>query len=82
MTRILCALAVICVGGFATGVSPALGAFPGDNGKIAFDSVRDGDDSDIWTMSPSGSNQVNLTANSERRTIWRTGARTGESSRS
>jgi hypothetical protein len=35
MTRILCALAVICLGGLATGVSPALGAFPGDNGKIA-----------------------------------------------
>ena len=39
MTRILCALAFICLGGFATGVSPALGAFPGDNGKIAFDSL-------------------------------------------
>ena len=36
MTRILCALAVISLGGLATGVSPALGAFPGDNGKIAF----------------------------------------------
>ena len=65
MTRILCALAVICVGGFATGVSPALGAFPGDNGKIAFESERDGGDTDIWTMNPHGSNQVNLTANSE-----------------
>jgi Tol biopolymer transport system component len=65
MTRILCALAVVCLGGFATGVSPALGAFPGDNGKIAFDSERDGGDTDIWTMSPDGSNQVNLTANSK-----------------
>jgi Tol biopolymer transport system component len=65
MTRILCALAVICVGGLATGVSPALGAFPGDNGKIAFDRFRDGGEiPDIWTMNPDGSNQVNLTANS------------------
>jgi Tol biopolymer transport system component len=65
MTRILCALAVICLGGLATGVSPALGAFAGDNGKIAFDSDRDGGDPDIWTMSPNGRNQINLTANSE-----------------
>ena len=63
MTRILCALAIICLGGLGTGVSPALGAFPGDNGKIAFDSDRDGGDLDIWTMSPSGSSLVNLTAN-------------------
>ena len=65
MTRILCALAVISLGGLATGVSPALGAFPGDNGKIAFDSDRDGGDPDIWAMNPNGSNQVNLTASSE-----------------
>jgi TolB protein len=72
MTRILCALAVISLGGLATGVSPALGAFPGDNGKIAFD--RDDGDLDIWTMSPNGSNQVNLTASSEAfdfRASWR-----------
>jgi Tol biopolymer transport system component len=77
MTRILCALTVICVGCFATGVSPALGAFPGDNGKIAFNSFRDGDDSDIWTMSPSGSNQVNLTANSDEDNLanWRADGR-------
>jgi TolB protein len=65
MTRVLCVLAVICLGGLATGVSPALGAFPGDNGKIAFDSDRDGGDPDIWTMSPDGRDQINLTANSE-----------------
>jgi Tol biopolymer transport system component len=64
MTRILCALAVISLGGLAWGVSPALGAFPGDNGKIVFDSERGGD-FDIWTMSPNGRNQVNLTASSE-----------------
>jgi Tol biopolymer transport system component len=67
MTRILCALTVICMGGLVTGVSPALGAFPGDNGKIAFSSDRDSDsgDVDIWTMSPKGSDLVNLTADSE-----------------
>ena len=64
LTGILRTLAVICVGGLAAGVSPALGAFPGENGKIAFDSDRDGGDIDIWTMSPDGSNLVNLTANS------------------
>jgi Tol biopolymer transport system component len=63
MTRTAFALALICTGGLAGGVSPALGAFPGDNGKIAFDSDRDGD-IDIWTMSPRGGNLVNLTANS------------------
>jgi Tol biopolymer transport system component len=64
MPRVPCTLAVICVGGLAAGVSPALAAFPGHNGKIAFTSDRDGGDSDIWTMRPNGSNLVNLTANS------------------
>ena len=48
----------------ATGVAPAVAAFPGQNGKILFDSERDGGDIDVWTMSPNGSSQVNLTANS------------------
>jgi Tol biopolymer transport system component len=67
VTRILCALAVLCLGGLATGVSPALGAFPGDNGRIAFSSDRDSDigDVDIWTMRPNGTNPLNLTADSE-----------------
>jgi Tol biopolymer transport system component len=42
----------------------ALTAFPGDNGRIAFDSDRDGPDPDIWTMNPDGSDPVNLTADS------------------
>jgi len=78
MTRILCALAVISLGGLATGVSPALGAFPGENGKIAFDSDRDGGDPDIWTMSPNGSNPVNLTADAEATDLsvnWRADGR-------
>jgi len=55
---------VLCIGGLAAGVSPALGAFPGGNGRIAFDSDRDGGDIDIWTMRPNGSDPINLTANS------------------
>jgi Tol biopolymer transport system component len=39
-------------------------ASPGDNGKIAFHSDREGGDSDIWTMRPNGSNLVNLTTDS------------------
>jgi Tol biopolymer transport system component len=70
-SRLARLLAVICVGGLAAGVSPALGAFPGENGKILFDSFRDdGETPDIWTMNPNGSNLVNLTANSGRAS-WR-----------
>jgi Tol biopolymer transport system component len=79
MTRILCVLAVVCLGGLATGVSAALGAFPGDNGKIAFDRFRVGGEiPDIWTMSPSGRNEANLTANSpafDGRASWRADGR-------
>ena len=42
----------------------ALTAFPGDNGRIAFDSDRDGPDPDIWTINPDGSDPLNLTADS------------------
>jgi Tol biopolymer transport system component len=62
--RVLCTLAVMCVGGLAAGVSPTLAAFPGHNGKIAFVSDRNGGDEDIWTMSPNESNRVNLTRDS------------------
>jgi hypothetical protein len=58
LSRLLQILAVVCVGVLAAGVSPALGAFPGDNGKIAFSSDRDSGDVDIWTMSPKGSDLV------------------------
>ena len=76
--RLMCVLTVVCVAALATGVSPALGAFPGENGKIVFDSDRDGGDSDVWTMSPDGSNPVNLTANSaadDWRASWRADGR-------
>jgi len=42
----------------------ALTAFPGENGRIAFDSDREGGDPDIWTMNPDGSDPLNLTADS------------------
>jgi Tol biopolymer transport system component len=62
MPRVLRAFAVICVGGLSASVASALAAFPGDNGKIVFHSDRGlGDDLDIWTMNPDGSNRVNLT---------------------
>jgi Tol biopolymer transport system component len=65
MTRTAFALALISTGGLAGGVSPALGAFPGENGRIAFDSDRDGGDTDVWTMRPNGGKLVNLTADSD-----------------
>ena len=64
----------------ATGVTPALAAFPGENGKILFDSEPDGGDIDVWTMSPNGSNLVNLTANSAASDSGRAGGPTGERS--
>jgi Tol biopolymer transport system component len=40
----------------------ALTAFPGENGRIAFDSFRAGPEPDIWTVNPDGSDPLNLTA--------------------
>ena len=75
LSRTLAVVCVLSAGGLAAGVSPALGAFPGENGKILFDSFRaGGDEPDIWTMNPNGSNQVNLTADSvafDGRANWR-----------
>jgi Tol biopolymer transport system component len=65
MTRIWCAVAAVCAVALAAGVSPAHGAFPGKNGKIAFFSDRDGEDLDIWTMDPNGRRLANLTAASK-----------------
>ena len=76
--RLMCVLPVVCVAALAMGVSPALGAFPGQNGKIVFDSDRDGGDSDVWSMRPDGSKPVNLTANAasdEWRASWRADGR-------
>jgi Tol biopolymer transport system component len=61
MKRLSVALAlVVLVALPATGRA----AFPGDNGRIAFDSFRDGPDVDIWAVNPDGSDPVNLTADS------------------
>jgi Tol biopolymer transport system component len=42
------------------GAVPAHAAFPGQNGKIAFETDAGGN-SDIWVMDPDGSNRVQLT---------------------
>jgi TolB protein len=56
-TRIAPTVALVCAGCLAP---PALAAFPGDNGRIVFDSGGD-----IWTIRPHGGGRVNLTAGSE-----------------
>lgn len=48
----------------AVGASPAPAAFPGTNGKIAFTSFRDGNQSEIYVMNADGSGQARLTSNS------------------
>ena len=63
LIRSLCASTVVCAVVLVTGLSPALGAFPGENGKIAFVSDGRGLDFDIWTVSPDGSVLTNLTRN-------------------
>ena len=50
-------LAVLTAVGVLAIPGTALTAFPGDNGKIAFDSNRHGGDPDIWTMNPDGSDR-------------------------
>ena len=66
MSRPLCVLVGVC-GILAAGASPALGAFPGENGRLAFVREPAGGDADIWSMNPSGSRQVNLTPDSAAR---------------
>jgi Tol biopolymer transport system component len=51
-------------GALAAGSPRGSGMSPGGNGRIAFQSDREGGDSDIWTMTPNGSNLVNLTIDS------------------
>ena len=66
MSRPLYVLVGVCVI-LAAGASPALGAFPGKNGKIAFVSNRNFkqvNGQDVWTMNPDGSDLVNLTPGS------------------
>lgn len=55
-------VAAACAGWLLAGVSPALAAFPGANGRIAFTSaIESVGDEDLWTMNPDGSARVNLT---------------------
>ena len=68
-------LVFVSVGGLAFGTLPAFGSgFSDGNSRIAFVSDRDGGDLDIWTMRPNGSQQVNLTADSDAEDVtpsWR-----------
>ncbi len=57
-------VACVCVGSLAVVAVPAQAAFPGKNGRIAFQSDRSGGDSDIWTMNSDGTAAVNLTESS------------------
>jgi TolB protein len=53
--------AAVCTAALAGAASPALAAFPGANGRIAFDGDREGPDFDIWSVRPDGRGLVNLT---------------------
>ncbi|HEX6651705.1 MAG TPA: hypothetical protein VF072_03110 [Thermoleophilaceae bacterium] len=64
MSRFALVLPVLCAAGLVAATTPALAAFPGQNGRIAFDSDRGGN-LDIWTMRPSGRDLRNLTKSSE-----------------
>jgi Tol biopolymer transport system component len=66
--RALAIVAAACVGSLTAGVGPALAAFPGANGAIAFVSDRpipgQPSNDNIWTMRPDGRRLVNLTPSS------------------
>src|SRR6185436_7782040 len=51
--------------------APAQAAFPGQNGKIAFESAQSGD-SEIYTVDPAGGSPVQITDNSvgDFRPVW------------
>jgi Tol biopolymer transport system component len=57
---ILAAFLVVVLG---TPTKPAEAAFPGKNGKIAFDSQLGGSDSEIFTMNANGNDKSQLTNN-------------------
>jgi Tol biopolymer transport system component len=64
MSRFALVLPVLCAGGLVAATTPALAAFPGQNGRIAFESDRQGNP-DVWTMGPTGRDLRNLTKGSK-----------------
>jgi hypothetical protein len=58
------ATSILIVVLFAASLEPAHAAFPGEDGKIAFQSDRDGGFFEIYRMSSRGTSQTRLTFNS------------------
>src|SRR5436190_9249828 len=59
MKTVVITLATLAALGFA---GTARATFPGANGKIVFETNRDGN-ADVYTMNPDGTNRINLTHN-------------------
>jgi dipeptidyl aminopeptidase/acylaminoacyl peptidase len=62
--RSLLAIVAACGLALAAGVGPAWAAFPGTNGKIAFSTLSDFEDLDVFAINPDGSGLVSLTGGS------------------
>jgi Tol biopolymer transport system component len=61
---IVAALALAaCLLALVVRVEPSQAAFPGQNGKIAFVSVRNFESDEIYTMNANGTNQTNISNN-------------------
>ena len=63
VTLVAAALLAAWVLALAVKVEPSQAAFPGHNGKIAFQTHRDGN-YEIYTMNPDGTNQTSISNNS------------------
>jgi Tol biopolymer transport system component len=64
-------LAVLTVAALLALPATAMTAFPGDNGRIAFESDRATPGlADVWTINPDGSDPLNLTADSAGDDFW------------
>ena len=68
--RIFCPT-ILVVAALVVAVETAQGAYPGENGRIAFESARDGN-LEIYSMDPDGGNQTNLTDDTAEDTdpVW------------
>ena len=53
-------VAALLLTSLVTAIGPARGAYPGTNGRVAFETNRDGN-LELYSMDPDGSDQVNLT---------------------